>query len=46
MHNAFIHTPKQDHFEFSSLEKLIYGAAPMSEDAVRKSMEYFGTDQF
>lgn len=46
MHNAFIHTPKQDNFRFSTLEKLIYGAAPMSEDAVRKSMAYFDTNQF
>lgn len=46
MHAAFLQVPKQDDFDFSTMQKYLYGAAPMSEDAVRKSMEYFESDQF
>lgn len=46
MHMAFLQVPKQDHHNFSTVEKFIYGAAPMSEAAVRHSMEYFDSTQF
>lgn len=45
MHIAFINTPKKADFDFSTVEKVIYGAAPMSEDVVRKCIDYYGTDQ-
>jgi len=46
MHLAFLQTLKENDFDFSSVEKYIYGAAPMSEDVVRKCIEYFGSDKF
>lgn len=45
MNIAFINTPKDEEFDFSTLEKVVYGAAPMSEHVVRKCIEYYGTDQ-
>ncbi|MFJ5768364.1 class I adenylate-forming enzyme family protein [Psychrobacillus sp. NPDC093180] len=45
MHIAFINTPKDENFDFSTVEKVVYGAAPMSEDVVRKCIDYYGTDQ-
>ncbi|MED1785089.1 long-chain-fatty-acid--CoA ligase [Brevibacillus fortis] len=46
MHLAFLQIPKQDDFDFSTMEKYTYGSAPMSEHVVRKCMEYFGSHQF
>lgn len=45
MHIAFINTPKDKDFDFSSVEKVVYGSAPMSGDLVRKCIDYYGTDQ-
>lgn len=45
MHNAFINTPKEEEFDFTSLGKIVYGAAPMSESVVRKCIDYYETDQ-
>ncbi|MCM3743182.1 long-chain-fatty-acid--CoA ligase [Sporosarcina luteola] len=45
MHIAFINTPKDEDINFSSVEKILYGAAPMSVDVVRKCIDYYGTHQ-
>jgi long-chain acyl-CoA synthetase len=45
MHIAFLNSPKDKGFDFSSVEKIIYGAAPMSEAMVRKCINFYGTDQ-
>jgi long-chain acyl-CoA synthetase len=45
MHIAFLNSPKDEDFDFSSVEKIIYGAAPMSEAVVRKCIDFYGTDQ-
>ncbi|MBP2240246.1 acyl-CoA synthetase (AMP-forming)/AMP-acid ligase II [Cytobacillus eiseniae] len=44
MHMAFLQIPKQDDFDFSTVEKFIYGAAPMSEAVIRKCMGDFGSN--
>ncbi|PEJ60849.1 long-chain fatty acid--CoA ligase [Bacillus sp. AFS002410] len=46
MYDAFLQIPKQDDFDLSTMEKYLYGAAPMSEDLVRKCLDYFGSNQF
>lgn len=45
MHIAFLNLPKDKDFDFSSVEQIIYGAAPMSEAVVRKCINFYGTDQ-
>ncbi|MGG0658228.1 long-chain-fatty-acid--CoA ligase [Rummeliibacillus pycnus] len=46
MYNAFLQVPKENDFDFSSINKFMYGAAPMSQNVVRKCIEYFGSNNF
>lgn len=46
MYNAFLQVPKEEDYDFTSIEKMLYGAAPMSESDIRKSIDYFGTNKY
>ncbi|WP_078428631.1 class I adenylate-forming enzyme family protein [Alkalihalobacterium alkalinitrilicum] len=46
MYNFFTQVPNVDQLDLSSIARCGYGAAPMSPDLVKKSMELFKTDQF
>lgn len=46
MYIAFLQIPKKNHFDFSSMQKFLYGAAPMSKEVVTKSIAYFGSSNF
>lgn len=46
MYIAFLQIPKESNFDFSTMQKYLYGAAPMSKEVVTKSMDYFGSSNF
>lgn len=46
MYIAFLQIPKENNFDFSSMQKYLYGAAPMSKEVVTKSIDYFGSSNF
>ncbi|WP_307197988.1 class I adenylate-forming enzyme family protein [Neobacillus niacini] len=46
MYKAFLQVSKEDDFDFTSIEKMIYGAAPMSGSDVSRAIDFFGTNKF
>ncbi|WP_216829555.1 class I adenylate-forming enzyme family protein [Alkalihalobacterium elongatum] len=46
MYNFFTQVPNVDQIDLSSIKRCGYGAAPMSPELVKKSIELFNTDQF
>ncbi|MFV8828079.1 class I adenylate-forming enzyme family protein [Alkalihalobacterium sp. APHAB7] len=46
MYNFFTHVPNSGQLNLSSITRCGYGAAPMSPELVKKSIDLFKTDQF
>lgn len=46
MYNALLQVPNREKYDLSSVQKCLYGAAPMAPGLINQAIELFGTDQF
>jgi acyl-CoA synthetase (AMP-forming)/AMP-acid ligase II len=46
MYLSLLQMPDRGKFDLSSVSRCAYGAAPMAPEIIKRSMEFFGTDQF
>ncbi|QBQ04587.1 class I adenylate-forming enzyme family protein [Sporosarcina pasteurii] len=46
MYNALLQVPEREKYNLSTVQKCLYGAAPMAPGLIDQAIELFGTDQF